>query len=93
MILSPGATMVVDVLPRTTAGARATADNRSAGTDHRTLDEVERDHILAVCAACDWRINGTGNAAERLGINPNTLRSRMLKLGIVRPVGSRTRRP
>ncbi|CRI64206.1 Transcriptional regulator, NifA subfamily, Fis family [Thiocapsa sp. KS1] len=93
MILSPGATMVVDVLPRTTTGARATTDNRSAGTDNRTLDEVERDHILAVCAACDWRINGTGNAAERLGINPNTLRSRMLKLGIARPPGSRPRRP
>jgi len=53
---------------------------------------VERDHILAICTACDWRINGTGNAAERLGINPNTLRSRMLKLGIVRPAGARTRR-
>jgi transcriptional regulator of acetoin/glycerol metabolism len=54
---------------------------------------VERDHILAICTACDWRINGTGNAAERLGINPNTLRSRMLKLGIVRPAGARPRRP
>ena len=93
MILSPGATMAVDALPRTTAGARTTARDPSAGTDQRTLAEVERDHILAICAACGWRINGTGNAAERLGINPNTLRSRMLKLGIVRPVGSRPRRP
>lgn len=93
MILSPGTTMAVDVLPRTTTGAPATARNPSAGTDHRTLDEVERDHILAICAACDWRINGTGNAAERLGINPNTLRSRMLKLGITRPAGFRPRRP
>jgi DNA-binding NtrC family response regulator len=92
MILSQGATMVVDALPRTTAGARATAGDSAAGTDHRTLDEVERDHILAICAACDWRINGTGNAAERLGINPNTLRSRMLKLGIARPAGFRARR-
>ena len=93
MILSPGATMAVDALPRSAAGARATAQDPSAGTDDRTLDEVERDHILAVCARCDWRINGTGNAAERLGINPNTLRSRMLKLGIVRPAGFRPRRP
>ena len=93
MILSPGATMVVDVLPRTTPGARTTARAPSAETADRTLDDVERDHILAICARCDWRINGTGNAAERLGINPNTLRSRMLKLGIVRPVGSRPRRP
>ena len=93
MILSPGATLVVDALPCTRTGARARAQDPSARTDHRTLDEVERDHILAICTACDWRINGTGNAAERLGINPNTLRSRMLKLGIVRPAGARPRRP
>ncbi|WP_295396802.1 helix-turn-helix domain-containing protein [uncultured Thiodictyon sp.] len=55
--------------------------------DRRTLAEVERDHIRAVCQACGWRINGRGNAAERLGINPNTLRSRMQKLGIARPSG------
>lgn len=53
--------------------------------DNRTLKHVERDHILAGCERCGWRINGAGNAAERLGINPNTLRSRMLKLGILRP--------
>ncbi|MGE5152856.1 MAG: helix-turn-helix domain-containing protein, partial [Bdellovibrio bacteriovorus] len=51
----------------------------------RTLEEVERAHILAVCERCGWRINGRGNAAERLGINPNTLRSRMQRLGIARP--------
>jgi sugar diacid utilization regulator len=34
---------------------------------------------------CNWRINGTGNAAERLGIHPNTLRFRMKKLGVVGP--------
>jgi transcriptional regulator with GAF, ATPase, and Fis domain len=49
------------------------------------LEEVERQHILAVCERCGWRINGKGNAADRLGINPNTLRSRMHKLGIARP--------
>jgi transcriptional regulator with GAF, ATPase, and Fis domain len=49
---------------------------------------MERDHILAVCALCDWRINGRGNAAERLGLNPNTLRSKMKKLGIARPLAA-----
>jgi sugar diacid utilization regulator len=35
-----------------------------------------------------------GNAAERLGIHPNTLRFRMKKLGVVCPTGrSRPRRP
>jgi len=49
-----------------------------------TLSNVERSHISDVLNACGWRINGAGNAAERLGIHPNTLRFRMKKLGIVR---------
>jgi len=48
------------------------------------LDEIERAHILKVVEECGWRIRGRGNAAERLGINPSTLRSRMKKLGIER---------
>ena len=38
-----------------------------------------------VLRQCGWRINGAGNAAERLGLHPNTLRFRMKKLGIVCP--------
>ena len=52
--------------------------------DASTLSAVERTHIQEVLRACGWRINGTGNAAERLGLHPNTLRFRMKKLGIVR---------
>jgi formate hydrogenlyase transcriptional activator len=90
LILSPGSTLSVDRLPgagraRPMHGA---APGPGAGDDNRTLEQVERDHILTVCARCGWRINGMGNAAERLGINPNTLRSRMQKLGILRPAAS-----
>ena len=85
MILSTGSMLVVDGLPRTPATGQTPAGASASGGDGRTLAEVERDHILKVCEACGWRINGKGNAAERLGINPNTLRSRMQKLGIVRP--------
>jgi len=49
------------------------------------LDAVQRQHIEAVLERCRWRINGAGNAAERLGIHPNTLRFRMKKLGIAVP--------
>jgi transcriptional regulator with GAF, ATPase, and Fis domain len=48
------------------------------------LSSVERTHIRAVLRECDWRINGSGNAADRLGLHPNTLRFRMKKLGIAR---------
>jgi formate hydrogenlyase transcriptional activator len=34
---------------------------------------------------CGWRINGEGNAAAVLGLEPSTLRSRMHELGIRRP--------
>jgi formate hydrogenlyase transcriptional activator len=49
------------------------------------LDDIQRMHIEAILQRCNWRINGTGNAAERLGIHPNTLRFRMKKLGVVGP--------
>jgi DNA-binding NtrC family response regulator len=51
------------------------------------LDAVQRAHIENILELCGWRINGTGNAAERLGIHPNTLRFRMKKLGVQTPRG------
>ena len=49
------------------------------------LDDVQRMHIESILERCSWRINGPGNAAERLGIHPNTLRFRMKKLGVAGP--------
>jgi transcriptional regulator with GAF, ATPase, and Fis domain len=49
------------------------------------LDDLQRSHIENTLRQCGWRINGTGNAAERLGIHPNTLRFRMKKLDIMSP--------
>jgi formate hydrogenlyase transcriptional activator len=53
--------------------------------DGCTLEAAERRHIELALRRCGWRINGTGNAAEKLGLHPNTLRFRMKKLGIRRP--------
>jgi formate hydrogenlyase transcriptional activator len=50
-----------------------------------TLDVIERRHIQDVLRTCNWRINGDGNAAAKLGLHPNTLRFRMKKLAIARP--------
>ena len=49
------------------------------------LDVVQRMHIETVLQRCGWKINGRGNAAERLGVHPNTLRFRMKKLGVASP--------
>jgi transcriptional regulator with GAF, ATPase, and Fis domain len=50
--------------------------------DGRKLEDVERDHILKTLEDTNWRIAGDRGAAVRLGLHPNTLRSRMHRLGI-----------
>ena len=49
-----------------------------------TLTELEASHIRAVLASTEWRVRGSGGAAERLGLKPTTLESRMARLGIER---------
>ncbi len=49
-----------------------------------TLEQVERDHITAVLKQTDGVIEGERGAAKILGLHPNTLRSRIKKLGISR---------
>ena len=50
----------------------------------QTLEEVERDYIIRTLESTGWRIEGKYGAAGILGLNPSTLRTRMLKLGIQR---------
>ena len=51
----------------------------------QTLVQLEHDHIVATLERLRWRVEGDGGAAEVLGINPSTLRTRMRKHGIKRP--------
>jgi formate hydrogenlyase transcriptional activator len=60
------------VTPPTDSGARG------------SLEAVEREHILHVLQECDWVIEGPRGAAKILEMHPNTLRSRLKKLGISR---------
>jgi transcriptional regulator with GAF, ATPase, and Fis domain len=55
-------------------------------TTTRSLAEIETDYIVSVLAARNWRVSGKTGAAEALALHPNTLRSRMQKLGIKRPI-------
>jgi transcriptional regulator with GAF, ATPase, and Fis domain len=48
------------------------------------LEAVERSHILSVLNQTNWIIEGARGAAKILDLHPNTLRSRMKKLGITR---------
>jgi len=51
-----------------------------------TLEESEKSHIIKTLEETGWKINGPDGAAEMLKINPQTLRSRIKKLGIKRAI-------
>ena len=54
-------------------------------TSKKTLEAVERDHILQVLEQTQWKVSGKNGSAEILGLNRSTLRARMRKLGIFKP--------
>jgi transcriptional regulator with GAF, ATPase, and Fis domain len=57
-------------------------DSVQATEEIMTLEEREREYILRTLEITRWRIKGPNGAAERLGMKPSTLYSRMEKLGI-----------
>ncbi len=48
----------------------------------KTIDEVEREHILFVLKRTNGKLRGKAGAAELLKIAPSTLQSKMKRLGI-----------
>lgn len=62
---------------------RFTSDKELMTDDE--LRSFERQNLLAVLQKANWKISGTGSAAEFLGIHPATLSSRMRAMGIKRP--------
>jgi len=49
-----------------------------------SLEDNERAHIIRALEATEWKVSGEKGAAEILEMNPQTLTSRMKKLGIKR---------
>jgi transcriptional regulator with GAF, ATPase, and Fis domain len=69
-------------------GAGASRDTSSVPRDvllDLTLDQLQRLQIMHALETRGYRVFGEGGAAEKLGLNPQTLLSRMDKLGIPRP--------
>jgi formate hydrogenlyase transcriptional activator len=58
----------------------------AASASHKStrLADVEAEQIQRVLESAGWRVRGAGGAAELLGLKPNTLDSRIAKLGIRR---------
>jgi transcriptional regulator with GAF, ATPase, and Fis domain len=50
-----------------------------------TLEDAERQHILATLEQTGWRVHGPKGAATLLGLKPTTLESRIKKLGLSHP--------
>ena len=80
-----------DLAPVT--GARAAENHSTLGPESHaivpeptaglpTLNEVERNHILAALHKTGGKIEGSNGAAKILDLHPNTLRHRIQKLGI-----------
>ena len=80
IILSPSSTLIVEPLLDVVDPCPSVPKAKFG-----SIDSVLRTHILSVLQECHWRIKGAGAAADRLGMNPSTLRYRMKKLGIERP--------
>jgi len=97
VILSNGPTLEIDpeVLASATADRVASGEEpvpqggQSEGRGRKSaqlesLESNERNHILAALQLTDWVIDGPRGAARILDLHPNTLRSRMKRLGIAR---------
>jgi transcriptional regulator with GAF, ATPase, and Fis domain len=78
VILSPEQTLQISLLQN---------PKNSPSVDNKpllTLAEIEKAHIIKVLENTGWLISGEQGAATILEMHPNTLRSRMSKLGIRR---------
>ena len=95
VVLAKGATLDLgaELLPpaRVVAAAEslppavASPGSAPASLEPRTLDAMQRHHIVATLEQTHWVIEGPDGAARWLGMQPSTLRSRMKKLGVRRP--------
>lgn len=86
-ILSPGPILELDgTLPASTFAARTHVPALPSGSfvarGADKLEDIERAHIFAVLRRTAGVVSGPRGAATILGLRPNTLRSRMKRLGI-----------
>jgi formate hydrogenlyase transcriptional activator len=73
---------IINQVPILFAGTGQTVeipDNRI-----KTIDEIEREHIISVLKKCNNKVSGIGGAADVLKIPPSTLNSKMRRLKIKR---------
>lgn len=57
---------------------------KRASKEFKSMEDAQRDHIIAALEKTGWRVSGKSGAAHLLQMNDKTLYSRMTKLGIKR---------
>ncbi len=62
-------------------------DDAGKEMDFPAFEEMQREYIVRVLQHTRWKVSGPGGAAELLDLNPQTLYSKMRKLGISRESG------
>jgi formate hydrogenlyase transcriptional activator len=90
VILSPGRVLQLEARDLQTSSEPVRVETRSEKSTDRTLEAVERAHILSTLRLTGWVVGGPNGAAAVLGINRATLQFRMKRLGITRPQMTRT---
>jgi formate hydrogenlyase transcriptional activator len=86
VVLCPGTVLRLgkDLLPITSEGSTEELAASASVSSPASLESVERAHIVQVLQETRGVIEGPRGAAKILNLHPNTLRSRMKKLGIER---------
>ncbi len=95
LIISQGRELVFDQRPirrpRDANGAeRAKSNGVSSARPYTELEwkELEKQNLLLGLSQSNWKVQGAGDAAERLEIKPTTLHARMRVLELSKPIGS-----
>jgi transcriptional regulator with GAF, ATPase, and Fis domain len=83
-----GALSFETLLPMPVVEGPKVVQGKGPGRILSSLSEVNARHIRQAMDMAGGKINGSGGAAQILGLHPNTLRKRMDKLGI--PYGRRS---
>lgn len=70
---------------QTATNATEFSDALSTPGNLGTLDTMTREYFTHILHECAGKIAGKGGAAEKVGLHPNTLRSKLKKLGVYIP--------
>ena len=71
-----------DAGSETSTPAAQPPSSRSADVEARSLEALEREHIIAMLRKTRGVVGGPRGAAQLLDMNPSTVRFRMKKLSI-----------